>query len=238
MLYSAALASLSRRLPRKGLAAGALVATALVAAGCKPEPVPGSVDLVGDSITFQAMFVGGGLPEQPEDLQRAVDIGWQASDVLGWVQDQVADERPEALIVALGTNDAAPRNGGWTASDVATWDELLNAPHTDSCVVVILPALGDAAPQDHRDQVELARQGITSVAQTREGPTVIEDWGLVIAADPSVLAEDGVHMAKDADGPYGLSVEAAQARTSLYWQGLANCPPPAPAEPPEDGLEG
>lgn len=201
----------------------ALLATgALALAACKPEPDPGTVDLVGDSITVQAILAGSGHPDEPGDLDTHSGLGWQADDVTPWVHNQVADARPETLIVALGVNDAAPRNGGWTWGDVADWVELLDAPHPDACVAVILPAVGPGADPAHAAEVDRARTDITAMATDRDGPTVVADWAPVIEESPDLLDPDGIHLA-DGSGPYGISSEAAAARMGLYWDAADRC---------------
>lgn len=213
---------MSRRIFR-GLASPlALVFGFLSLGACQPEPTPGTVDLVGDSISLQAMLAGGGLGAQPGDLETHVGLGWTAADVLPWVQHQVASGRPETLVVALGVNDASLRNGGWTWGDIAVWVDLLDAPHPEACVVVVLPAVGDGASPELHTEVAEARDSMTHIAERRAGPTVVTDWGIVVDADPAVLAGDGVHLA-EGDGPYGIDPYAAEAATSLYWQGVEQC---------------
>lgn len=203
-------------------------AVLLSVTGCKPEPEPDSVDVVGDSIALQATLAGSGLPGEPPDLETHAGNGWTAADVLPWVEDQVASGRPETLVIALGVNDAKPGNGGWGWSDIATWVDLLDAPHPDACVVVVLPAVGEGASAELAAEVDTARTDITNLASQRDGPTVVEDWGIVTDADPSVLSTDGVHLAPDPAGPWGISSSAAEAATGLWWQATHQCPTEAP----------
>lgn len=208
----------------RGLLSPILAVAALAQGYCQPVPEPGTTDLVSDSIGTQAMLAGGGLDTQPEDLDtEALGLGWTAADALPVVREHVADGRPETLVVALGVNDASLRHGGWTWADVAIWVDLFDAPHPDACVVVVLPAVGDGASTELTREVDKARHGIDALAGQREGPTVVVDWGAVIAIDQTLLADDDVHLARG-DGPYGISTYAAEAATSLYWQGTAQCP--------------
>lgn len=198
---------------------------AFAATGCKPEPQPGTIGLVGDSISLQAVYASG--PDaQPAGMEVHVGLGWEASDVLPWVRDQVAHGRPATLVVALGTNDANPHRGGWTQGDSAVWADLLGTPHESACVVVVLPALGSGARSDHVAQVEVARTSIADISARRVGPTIVADWRDVIDHDPSVLADDGVHLAGDSGGPDAnvAAQHAVERRMRLYREGIERCP--------------
>lgn len=216
------------RLPR--LAALAAAAVALVATACQPEPIPGTVDLTGDSITLQAMLAGSGMDSEPADLRTYAGLGWQVHDAYDaqspqdWVHDEVYEsERPEVLVEAFGVNDASPSNGGWQLDDVGRFIDLLRTPHPDTCIVVVLPGYGDGISSAHAAEIRHARADLRDAQQWRDGPVVTVSWQKVIEADPSVMDGDGIHLAGDPDGPYGISVHAAEARMGLYWQGVEQC---------------
>lgn len=194
-----------------------------VASGRQLEGTPPAVDLVGDSLTLQAVMGGGlGLPAEPEDLEFTSNLGLAVGHVLPWVHDQVAAGRPDILVIALGTNDG---NSGWTRQDVADWLEVMNAPAPETCVVVVLPAVGEGAAEHHRQRTEDARAAILALvdAREREGRVVVRDWADVIDADPLLLDHDGIHLAPDPTQHYGISTRAAEARLGLYWDGVADC---------------
>lgn len=200
-----------------------IVGVLLAALACKPEPQPGSVDVVGDSITVQALVAG--TQAGPDDVVTHAGLGWTAADVAPWVDAQVDGGRPETLVIALGSNDAALRNGGWTWADVATWVDLVNAPHEDACVAVLLPAVGDGADPAYAAQIDEARHGIVTVLQhhrTGDGPTVVEDWADWTTTTPGVLADDGLHLAPG-DGPHGIDPAAADTRLAATWSAAAAC---------------
>jgi hypothetical protein len=158
------------------------------------------------------------------------DLGARAVEVLPWVQDQVADGRPETLVVALGTNEA---NRGWTWADIAAWVDLLNAPHPDACVAIVLPAVGESADPGVKERIEDSRAVIPDLAEDREGDggVVITDWRDVITEDPTILDPDGIHLAWEEDGV--VSEPAAQARMSIYWESARQCQELLDAADPE-----
>lgn len=221
----------------------ALPALGLVALACKPEPTAGSVNLTGDSVTVQALLAGSGAAGEPTDLDVYAGLGWRL-DSAGTDSDgnprptpqehltaQVYDEtdpRPQVLVTAFGINDSAPMHGGWDWDDVARFAEHLDTPHPESCVVVVLPGYGDGTSAEHATELDRARADIASLADGREGPTVVVDWQTVVDEDPTVLDDDGIHLAKaetpEDDGGYGISERAAEERLGLGWEGVAQCP--------------
>src|SRR5919202_1723606 len=105
----------------------------------------GRVDLVGDSVTEQAFgYLGGEVGTgAPSHLDRWSGTGWTGADVAAHTEARAKDGELDALIVALGPNDASPADGGWDATDVARWRRLLATPGAGACVVVVLPGWGE-----------------------------------------------------------------------------------------------
>lgn len=218
--------------PLSRIAVVAALTIALLA-GCRPAPTPTArtIDLLGDSITWQAYwgrtraFEGQGRPpgssfvvDAKPGAVLADPYDREAARVYG-----ASSPRPAVLVVALGTNDALPKTGGWTTEDTATARRLLALPATTACVVVILPGLAAKATVTATMRAEMteARAALRGVAaeRARTSPTVVRDWGALVAADPSLTEADGIHLpAGDAlAGP-----AAVYART--IWSGVAACP--------------
>jgi sugar phosphate isomerase/epimerase len=180
----------------------------------------GHVDLVGDSVTEQAFgYLGGEVGTgAPRHLDRWSGTGWTVADVAAHTEARAEDGGLDALVVALGPNDASPTNGGWDATDVARWRRLLATPAASACVVVVLPGWGqqlDGTPW--AKAMERMRADVRGLAAAREAagsPTVTVDWLPIVRRHPDYLAGDGIHLGSDA---------AAAARQQLYWQGLDHC---------------
>jgi hypothetical protein len=178
------------------------------------------VDLVGDSVTEQAFgYLGGEVgTDAPSHLDRWSGTGWTVADVEAHTEARADEHALDALIVALGPNDASPTNGGWDASDVDRWRRLLATPDPNACVVVVLPGWG--APLDGTPwarAMEQMRADVRALAADRAGtgaPTVAVDWLPIVRRHPGYLAGDGIHLGSDA---------AAAARQQLYWDGLDQC---------------
>lgn len=210
-----------------------------VLSACQPEPTPLTVDLVGDSITMQAHWnrdsefrrAGVGLASK-YDLVVDAWLGNKFQDVQKAESARVFDSkrpRPSVLVIALGLNNADPYygGGGWTKEDETAFKKLLNTPHPSSCVVVVLPAAGNGAPQQYRDHAVFASARMKTFASQRPR-TVMVDWAPVIKAHPEYLRADGKHLAdnKLAKPDQMANPVPADAYASLIWSGVAKCPPP------------
>jgi hypothetical protein len=227
------------RAPFAAAAAAALCAAVALSA-CKPAPAPETIDVVGDSITVQSHWnrddqwraAGSGL-DAGYDLAVDAWLGYTFADVQQRLTDRVHDPdapRPSILVVALGANNASTDFGapGWTADDGAAFSKLINTPHPDTCVVVVLPAAGRSATQAFRDNVARGRSTMRAIAAKRPR-TVLVDWAPVIAAHPGYLRSDGIHLADDQPAPGTFAnADAADAYGALLWAGVARCPPPVP----------
>lgn len=209
-----------------------------LAAGCATltacEPVPGTVDIVGDSLTIQGILSN---PDVEPDTDVYAGLGWRVDggyeapspqehlDANVVRQDCTAGDsdcdpnlsypRPEVVVVALGTNDARPANGGWDLADVGRFDELVNRTvHDDACVAIVLPAYGDGIAASYAAEVDHARRDLVTVAGWRDGPTVVADWAEDIAAHPEWIEPDGIHLT----GP-----DAYAGRWAVYDEAIADC---------------
>ena len=200
-------------------------------------PLPGTVEIVGDSITFQAVWAQGTLPTAPVPALPDIHawLGWQVKDVQAHVTEKATQRWPETLIVALGSNDSANLtawNGdnGWTPADLQRFRTLINSVHPDTKVALVLPGYGTTRDAYHASQMELAKQDLTALA-TERPHTVVVSWQAKIDADPSILDVDGLHLAwEDKTNPDGspvlnadgthvrqVTAHAANTRQQLYW---------------------
>lgn len=188
---------------------------AFFATACRP--LPGTVDVAGDSVSAQAF---GYTPTRPGVTNgadtEAVRYGWACGDVDGIVQQHVNRARPATLIVALGPNDALD---GWTWDDRHCFDRLVDTIlDPTACAVFVLPAWG--APLEGSQwalNMGRARNSLTAVAGERQAagrPTVVVDWTPIIAAHPEYLDAGGIHLTGE---------PAAGARLQLYADGAAQC---------------
>jgi len=197
------------------------------AAAATPPPTPtgtgagvgDDVVLLGDSVTEQAFgYLGGPTQGAPARLHRWSHVGWTlraAADHAGGTLDAVSTG---TVVVAVGPNDAAPWDGGWTDDDVARWQATLDGIPAATCVAVVLPGWGAAlhgTPWERgMEQMRSDVQRLVDARQAGGSPTIAVDWLPIVTEHPDYLAADGIHLATDA---------AATARQSLYWQAVATC---------------
>ena len=202
---------------------------------CVPTPKAGTIDVVGDSIAFQANWA---RPEafragSPKGADIVLDLrpGIGFPDVLAAERARASSARPATLVIALGTNDAGPADLGWTAADDQELRDLMAAPSSTACVVLVLPGYSDkpAVTSSHRVDLDAARAAMRRAASDRKAkgqPTVIADWGAVARAHPEHTVDDGIHLADDHPGAPNRIVNeaAADAWTKVLWAGVAACP--------------
>lgn len=229
--------SVKRWLVPLAVGAAALVAATGLTA-CAPTPKAGTIDIVGDSLAFQANWARStefavGKPKGA-DLLRDFKPGIGFPDVMDAQRKRVAAARPAILVIALGTNDAGPVDGGWTATDDKELRELMALPSTKACVVLVLPGHADkpAVTSTYRADLKAARAAMRKAAADRKAkgqPTVVADWGAVASARPELTVDDGIHLADDAPSAPNRIVNeaAADAWTKVLWGGVAACPKPA-----------
>lgn len=206
------------------------MAGAALAGPCKPAPEPCTVALAGDSLTVQATFGEPVGPPPPGHLQVTAGLGWKVENVQQWTTDQVAAGKVDVLVVALGTNDSNPVwNGGWTAADIARFRTLINTPHPDAWVVLVLPGHGPGISAAHAAAMDQARADLTALAATRPHTVATDAWEQLAEARPELFSADGIHLRALGDAPTDDGVvrpvdpEARAARLEVYWDALPKC---------------
>ena len=200
--------------------------TATVTVNVQNPPLPGTVEVVGDSITFQAVWYHGFLPTAPASAGLDVHawLGWKVQDVQSHVTEKAAQRWPETLIIALGTNDSAVVAGGdgWTQADLQHFRTLINTVHPATKIALVLPGYGLGINPAHAAQQDLAKQALTALA-TERPHTIVVSWQDKITADPSIMDPDGIHLKwEDYTKPDGtpdrrVTAHAAGVRQQLYW---------------------
>jgi hypothetical protein len=213
-----------------------LLASSVITA-CAPTPKAGTIDVVGDSLAFQANwgrnreFTAGAPAGADLFLDFTPGIGFP--DVMAAQRKRVAAARPATLVIALGTNDAGPLDGGWTSTDDKELRDLMALPSTKACVVLVLPGHADkpAVTSTYRADLAEARAAMRKAAADRKAkgqPTVVADWGAVALARPDLTVADGIHLADDAPSTPARIVneDAADAWTKVLWSGVKACPKP------------
>jgi len=184
----------------------------------------GDVVLLGDSVTEQAFgYLDGPTSGAPARLHRWSHVGWTLEAATAHAGTAVAAASTGTLVLAVGPNDAAPWDGGWTDDDVAHWQATLDDVPAATCVAVVFPGWGaklHGTPWER--SMEQMRTDVGRLVDARRSagsPTVAVDWLAVVTRHPDYLAADGIHLATNA---------AATARQSLYWQAVATCRSLAP----------
>jgi hypothetical protein len=193
-----------------------------------PERDPGRVFVAGDSLTFTAVHPYGMGDGAPADVEVSSGFGWTVADVQPAVDAAVLARPIDTLVVAMGTNDAAPVLGGdgWTGDDVDRMRRLVGTVPDSACVVLVLPGYGPGIRPEHAAAIDAARLSIQAVGAERAagdwyGPTVVVDWQEVLDEHPGTAAPDGIHMVGPIDG---LSDPTAAAlRRDLMWGGVDAC---------------
>jgi hypothetical protein len=186
-------------------------------------PIPGSICLVGDSITFMAFYPHGETEDAPAELASTYGLGWRVQEVMSWVQDQVAHRGCKTFLSALAVNDVSPTHGGFTVDDQTRFTTLWDTPHTTSCKVQVLPFWGTGLTnQAHIDGMTAFRDWALLQDAAREDLVTI-DWMPYVQANPWVMHTDGIHLAwADYTQPDGsvfhtTMLEAAEIRQNFYW---------------------
>ncbi|MCU1369730.1 MAG: hypothetical protein JWO77_924 [Ilumatobacteraceae bacterium] len=228
-----------RRWSVSALVSGFLAVSATTGlTGCAPTPKAGTIDVVGDSLAFQANW---GRPTEflagsPKGSNVVLDLkpGIGFPDVMAAQRKRVAAARPAILVIALGTNDAGPVDGGWNSADDRELRALMALPSTTTCVVLVLPGHADkpTVTATYRADLKAARAAMRTAAADRRAtgqPTVVADWGAVALAQPALTVDDGIHLADGAPSTPDRIVDeaAADAWTKVLWTGVAACPKPA-----------
>lgn len=207
------------------------VLAAVILFGCTPAPTPTTIDVIGDSITVQAVYnqpwltSGVGAPIGSDVLPQA-GLGWRFEDVQDFEAARVSSPshpRPAILVMALGTNNI--NVGGWETADENAFMRLLYTPDPSSCVVVSLPAVGPAVGRNALNQYTWARARMMAIAQTRPRTVVTNGWASIIRSHPEYLGPDGVHLRTDnIKGDAVANYEPANAFVGNLWAAVRRCP--------------
>ena len=184
----------------------------------------------GDSITWQ--FVKGDGDREFPDATFHAGPGWQmgtCSSVLtpecetplDHVRRLVDDTQVEAVVFLLGTNDSEPtRSDGWDAGDENVWRQAYATPPAETCVVTVLPWLTEAAPPEHRAEIDEARAWMQRAADTLPNVHTV-DWR-PYTRQPGVMHTDGVHLARS-DKDQRITLRAYAARRDVIDEALSTC---------------
>lgn len=224
-------------------------AVATVKVKLNNSPVPGKVMVVGDSVTQQAFDPDAdGVDTYTANAPAATDLllfkkmGWSTKDVQTTANNYSIFRHPEKFIVAMGLNDAGTFFAdGWNPDDLERFRTLINTPHADACVALVLP--GHAPTGDTpwfnswATEIDQARADLAQLAAQRPH-TITVDWQKVIDAHPEYVDNDGVHLKtpgttwqQDLDAASKgkmnpVDAAAAAARQELYWEAAVQCDPP------------
>lgn len=206
-------------------------------------PIPGSICIVGDSITFMAFYPFGETEQAPADLVSTFGLGWRVENVINWLRDQVANRECQTSINALAFNDLNPRYVSSLTEQVKNqFIDTWNTPHAQACKVQVLPywgsGLGTITPEDnaadpvarlaqeqlHVSNLTAFREWALQQDALREDLVTI-DWQPFVEANPWVMDVDGIHLAwadypqEDGTVFHTTMMEAAQIRQDFYWSG-------------------
>jgi lysophospholipase L1-like esterase len=210
----------------------AVIAVALLAAACHlPAQTPGTIAVLGDSITW-GWLMSGGQGDLPDGAFLYADPGatiWQRGffgeePPNAVLQDRALAAQADTVVLRYGTNDANPGTGpgGWEAADEAAWTESIGAEyvHPDACLVIVLPYVAEHVA--FAAEVDQARAFLSGLAATRPNTFVI-DWADHVG---DTLSPDGVHQ-QTMDHPDlewdVLTPEAYEAFTDSIDAALARC---------------
>jgi hypothetical protein len=208
-------------------------------------PVPGTVIVVGDSVSQQAFDPNADgsftyTTSAPPSAKRKVlaHMGWDATDVEGAVSNNATLRWPEKLVVGVGLVDAATLFGdGWTPTDLDHFRTLINTPHTSTCVAIVLPGHGATGDTPWfaawATEIDEARVDLAQLA-TERPHTMTIDWQTVLDQHPEYVDNDGIHLltpstweedieAASQDQMLPVDQGAADARQEFSWAGAAQC---------------
>lgn len=187
------------------------------------QPTGPRIIVVGDSVTEQAYGYAGGWVDAPSsDVVKIAGSGWDLEDAEPGYGEALAQAEPDVTVVALGPNDADPASGGWDINDVYRWYGFLNfTVPPGGCVVVVLPRHKSGFPPAWAAELNEARDYMVDLASpggqfAPPGDVTVrmEDWRMRTAANPALLAGDGIHLS---------GTPAAVVRQHQYWAGVDAC---------------
>lgn len=179
-----------------------------ILAACEPNQLPpssggGSTKVTngthvvwGDSLAWQATNYGPGELRVVEGRNWYVYPGMGMQQLKGNVTYTFLS-KPDAVVLALGTNDAGFWDGrdGWTAQDEAAWTEVLSYRDPATKVAVVLPhvQLGSVVTPADIESIERARCWLSQLAGVN-----IVDWRDYAAT--GVLDTGGIHVTAGYEG--------------------------------------
>jgi hypothetical protein len=185
--------------------AAACLALSIVGNACQPPappPEPRSY-VYGDSLGAQIIATP---IEDGDGRTWRVENGAPLSR---WADSVIAafHAGPADVTLALGTNDAI-KGGGWNRDDVAVWSWVIMARQPDDRLTVVLPHVQASAEivfPGVLANVEAARAWL--MAHTR-----YVDWRPPVMLDPTLIADDGVHLSgmPAVEARYSVVDEAAR----------------------------
>jgi hypothetical protein len=212
--------------------------TKSVTVNVQNPPIPGSVGVVGDSVSYNS-FNSTGSPYEPTIYgdappDRLLDywLGYKVPDSQPAVEQWTAQRRPQILVIADGINDARPNgNGasgdGYTQTDRNHVVKMISTVHTSACIVLVKPGWGSGLGtttfgQTYITQLQLVRDYYDQLDAERVNVIVV-DWLTIATEHPEYMDPDGIHLAQKADGSSGWDIAAATARQVMYWDGVNAC---------------
>ena len=155
------------------------------------------VVIIGDSISF------GTQEEYPlampnDDVQVIATPGIRLGAQRGEITKAVA-ERPDVLVIELGTNDVPV----YTPAFLDEIDEVLDETDDLPCVVWVNVFVSKfaASAEDVNDHLAEAADDHANLQ--------IVDWFTLVDDDPSLLEADGLHPNEDGQGVLALAVATA-----------------------------
>jgi hypothetical protein len=90
----------------------------------------------------------------------------------------------------------------------------------------VLPGLASPAPDLHEQRMSAFRVWLrdTLIPELRNQGKhiVVVDWR-PLARTPGILDTDGIHLARDPNGPWGLRQASGDAREQLIVEGMNHC---------------
>lgn len=197
----------------------AVMCIVVLMSACKQEPVPDLVAVTGDSVTLQSLLYAEN--SHGWDTAEKVGLGWRAEHAQPRVDADVRGEEtsPEILAIVFGHNYSQ----GFGNAEAAEVTDMVNAPHEDACVVIVLPHY-EGSSTTHAQAIEDYRGWMSALGNVRDR-TVVVDWRPIVQAHPEYLEPDGVHLPMQAAWyePTNTMIEAAEAYQAVISGGITQC---------------
>ncbi len=158
--------------------------------GCAEKTFTGSgptVAVIGDSITYQSRTQ---LHNALDDHSVKVSglVGSTAAENMATAR-QYAPDRPAAVVINVGTNDALLSIP--TTDTIAAYDQIIGQ-FAASCVVVVTISERGTGTTTDGHVYSPGRAAAINAWMRGRGERVV-DWEAAIAADPTLVVDDGMH---------------------------------------------